>query len=610
MIILTYLALVRRRFFVFVFFSPESCTILPVFRLTEGSVPPAGGGLWELALENRGAGLYNEKKRAQRPQKVRTIMEPIYVMGHRNPDTDSIVSAMAYAALRNAIGDREYVAARLGHVSDETQMVLKKFGFEPPVFVHNVRNQVCDLAYDTPPVLNAGVNVSRAWDVLRADGRIAALPVTDDDGHLYGMLSPGDIASYDMQSIYRPHVDEIPLFNLISALEGRIINEAGDMVDTISGDVVIALPQAHGCPVIKDRNAIVICGQQDALVREAIEAGVRCVILCQAEPDEAARSAAGTCVITTSFDAYRAARMIYQSIPISRICRRTDLISFRLRDYIDDVRELVLKSRYRSYPILDDNDSVVGTLSRFHLIRPKRKRVVLVDHNEAAQSVPGLEEAEILEIIDHHRLADIQTSSPIYFRNEPVGCTATIVAGMYQEKGLVPSEKLAGLMAAAIVSDTVMFKSPTCTERDRRVAERLARIAGISLEALGREIFSVAASDSRPADEILTTDFKDFHIAGHNLGIGQVTCLNSDDVLRRKQEFLDAMDRRMQEKDYDMMILMLTDVLKDGTEIIYRGDEETIRQAFNVPCRDNAAFLPGVMSRKKQVIPMLSVLWG
>ena len=269
----------------------------------------------------------------------------------------------------------------------------------------------------------------------------------------------------------------------------------------------------------------------------------------------------------------------------------------------------MLKSRYRCYPILDENDRVVGTLSRYHLIRPKRKRVVLVDHNEAAQSVPGLDQAEILEIIDHHRLADIQTGNPIYFRNEPVGSTTTIIATMYQEKGLMPSEKLAGMMAAAIVSDTVMFKSPTCTQRDRSMAERMARIANVSLEELGQQIFSASWSDDKTPEELLFTDFKDFHIAGHDL-VGQITCVNSAHILERKQEFLDIMQQTMQERHYSLMLLMLTDVLLEGTQLIYLGDEETIQQAFSSEAKNNVVFLPGVMSRKKQIIPTLSAMWG
>ena len=359
------------------------------------------------------------------------------------------------------------------------------------------------------------------------------------------------------------------------------------------------------------RDSVVICGHQPEIIRRALEMNVSCLILCQAELDDELRSMpTDTCIISTPFDAYRAVRLIYQSLPIRRICRTTNLECFHLDDFVDDVREGMLKSRYRCYPILDENERVVGTLSRYHLIRPRRKRVVLVDHNEAAQSVPGLEQAEILEIIDHHRLADIQTGNPIYFRNEPVGSTTTIIAGMYQEKGLMPSEKLAGIMAAAIVSDTVMFKSPTCTQRDRNMAERMARIANVSLEELGQQIFSASWSDDKTAEELMFTDFKDFHIAGHDLGVGQITCVNSEHILKRKEEFLDVMRKTMEEKHYSLMLLMLTDVLREGTQLIYLGDEDTIRQAFSSDAKHNVVFLPHVMSRKKQVIPTLSAMWG
>ena len=538
-------------------------------------------------------------------------MEKVFVTGHRNPDTDSIVSAMAYAALRNALGDREYCAGRLGHVSDETQLVLDRFGFTAPPWIKTMRTQVRDLAYDTPPALSSAVTVSHAWSVLTADRSIAAIPVTNEDGTLFGMLSAGDIAACDMRAIERPHIDEVPVFNLLSVLEGRILNEAGNLIDTVTGDVTIALPQSCENLLFSGKDSIVVVGHQPDMVRRAIALGVNCVIVCQAELDEELRTLpTDTCIISTPFDAYRAVRLIYQSLPISRICRTDNIECFHLDDFVDDVREGMLKSRFRCYPILDENERVVGTLSRYHLIRPRRKRVVLVDHNEAAQSVPGLEQAEILEIIDHHRLADIQTGNPIYFRNEPVGSTTTIIAGMYQEKGLMPSEKLAGMMAAAIVSDTVMFKSPTCTQRDRNMAERMARIANVSLDELGQEIFSASWSDDKPARDLMFTDFKDFHIAGHNLGVGQITCVNSEHILRRKDEFLAEMEKTRKEKDYSLMLLMLTDVLLEGTQLIYLGDEDAIRMAFSPDAKNNVVFLPHVMSRKKQVIPALSAMWG
>lgn len=538
-------------------------------------------------------------------------MDPIYVTGHRNPDTDSIVSAIAYAALRNSLGDREFVAARLGHISDETHRILDRFDFQPPVLLRTMRTQVRDLDYDVPPALNAGVTIARAWEALQANHNVPGIPVTDEEGRLYGMVSPAEIADFDMEVTSGAQAERIPVFNLLSVLEGQILNETGNLVDAVSGEVTIALPQTRENLLFHGRDAIVICGDQPEMARRAMEEGVSCLIVCQAEfPEELRKIPTRTCIISTPFDAVRTARLIYHAIPVDRICRREGLECFHLEDFLDDVQEVVSKSRHRNYPILDENEKVVGTLSRFHLLRPRRKRVVLVDHNEAAQSVPGLNQAEIVEIVDHHRLADIQTSQPIYFRNEVVGSTATIIAGMYQEKGLMPSSKLAGLLAAAIVSDTVIFKSPTCTERDHRMAERMARIAGLKLDELGQFIFAESSNFSKPADELILTDFKDFHIAEHYLGVSQITCVDSEKLMTRQGEFLAVMEKLMEERSYSMMILMLTDVLAEGSHLLYLGDEDIFHQAFNTELKNHACFLPGVVSRKKQVIPMLTALWG
>ena len=537
-------------------------------------------------------------------------MDPIYVTGHRNPDTDSIVAAMAYAALRNACGDREYEAACLGHVSDETQIVLDRFGFQPPTRIYNMYTQVCDLDFDTPPILSDAVTLDRAWKLLSDERKSSALPVAREDGTLYGMLSREDVASYNMDLMFNGFLEPVPLFNVLSVLEGKVLNEAGESTDTISGEVTIALPKSRENLLFSSPNSVVLCGHQPEMIRRALELGVSCLVLCQAELDEELRNLpTTTCIISTPFDAYSAARLIFQSTPVGRICRTKDLVCFHLEDRVDEVRDQVLKFREHCYPILDENDKVVGVLTRYHLLRPRRKRVVLVDHNEAAQSVPGLEEAEILEIIDHHRLADIQTSNPITVRNEPVGSTNTIIASMFQDRGLMPSEKMAGMMAAAIISDTVMFKSPTCTSRDIRMAERMARIANVSLDELGKTIFS-ASLGNKSAEELLYTDYKEFHIAGHDLAVAQITCVDSPSMVSRKDEFLELMRRVAEKENYSMVILMLTDVLLEGTQLIFVGDDDTIQQAFNVTPKDNTVFLPKVMSRKKQVIPMLSALWG
>ena len=537
------------------------------------------------------------------------LMNEIYVTGHRNPDTDSIAAAMSYAALRNALGDRRYIPVHLGHISDETERMLRHFGLSEPESIRTVRTQVRDLDFDTPPCLSSSVTMDRAWHVMH-EQRISAVPVVNDDGSLYGMLSAGDIATFSMETLVDTRVEDLPVFNLVSVLEGRIVNECSGIPTSISGNVVVAMPQASENLRFTGANNVVLVASQPDMIQRALDQKVSCLIICRADINPDLENYEGeTCIISTPFAAGRACRLIYQAIPISRPCQRGEIVCFHLDDYIDDVREVVLKSRYRSYPVLDEKERVVGTLSRYHLLRPRRKQVVLVDHNEFAQSVPGLDQAEILEIIDHHRLADIQTGQPIYVRNEPVGSTNTIIAAMYQEHGVIPSGPMAGLMAAAILSDTVMFKSPTCTKRDISMAQRLARIANVKLDDLGKELFSSVSPD-KPVQELIASDFKEFHIAEQMLGVGQITCLDSLEIMNRKDELLKEMARLRDERHYDMVLLMLTDVLLEGTQLLYVGSDDAIRNAFSVEPKDNTLFLPGVMSRKKQIIPMLTALWG
>ncbi len=536
-------------------------------------------------------------------------MDSVYVLGHRNPDTDSIVSAMAYAALNNALGENNYVAARIGHLNTETAFLLDRFGFKPPLHLRSVRTQVCDIDYDTPPTLGQAVPVSHAWKMLHSEETsISALPITNEDGTLLGMVTKGRIAESDMESVNKPVVEQIPVFNLLSALEGLIINHEQDFFDYITGE--IAIPLSESSPVRS--GMIVLCGNQKEIADRALEAGAACLILCQTSLTEQYRNiSSGTCIISTPFDPYRAARMIFQAVPVGRIAFSDDLVVFHLNDYLDDVRDIVVKNRFRSYPVLNEEEKVVGTLSRYHLINPKRKKIVLVDHNEIGQSVSGLDQAEIIGVIDHHRLADVQTGNPIFVRNEPIGSTTSIIASMYQEHGLMPSPNLAGLMAAAIISDTVMFKSPTCTMRDKLLAERLARHAGIDPEELGRAMFSRGASPDMPVADLIKNDQKEFHLSSHSVCISQITTVDSDRFMERKDEIFTELEKQRAEKKYDLMIVMITNVLKEGTDLIFAGDVEAIHSAFNVDgVLDHHIFLPLVVSRKKQIVPALSQIWG
>ena len=533
-----------------------------------------------------------------------------YVCGHRNPDTDSIVAAIAYSTLYRMLGESGYVPVRLGHVNDETAFLLQRFGFEAPAMITSVRTQVRDVEYDKPPRISPGVPVSYAWNLLLETPNLSILPITNEDETLYGLIAGNTIAQTDMQTIQTPVVQDAPILNVLSALEGRILNRDEDAFDTISGEVVIALPGGG-----EQRNigpdCIVLCGSQPDAVEAALERKAKCVILCENSLGEKYRGIESeTCVISTPLDAWRAARWLYLATPVGRIARKEGVTCFRLDDYLDDVKEAMLVNRHHTYPILDREDRVVGTLSRYHLLQPRRKRIVLVDHNELGQSVPGLDQAELVGVIDHHRLADVQTGYPVFVRNEPVGSTNTIIATMFQEHGLMPPEKLAGLMAAAIISDTVMFKSPTTTPRDRRMAERLAKAAGLDLEKLGQEVFS-ASSAEKTADVLLGTDLKEFNLSDHYVIISQITTMDSASLAARKDELLAEMAKIRQERKADMVLLMITDVLREGTELLFLGDGEIIRQAFELrEISGNHTFIPGLVSRKKQLVPALTQLWG
>ena len=538
-------------------------------------------------------------------------MSKVYVVGHRNPDTDAVVSAMSYAALRNATGDRNYIACRLDHLSDETKRILGKFGFSQPMRIKDVRTQVSDIDYDRPPMLEPAATLDRAWKVMN-EAKVTSIIVVNPDGTLFGTLTAGDIASTSLDTITNPRVENLPLFNLLGVIEGQIVKDVNSR-DEISGEIVIALPVSGNTPSFTGSDKIVLCGDQKDMLAYALENNTEAVILCGATPDRELLDRfreSTTTVIYTPLDAMKASRLISQSKPISRVCTTESIVCFHTSDYLDDVRETIIKSRFRCYPVLDEDNKVLGTLSRYHLLRPRRKNIVLVDHNESAQSVPGLDQAELIEIIDHHRLADIQTTQPINVRNEPVGSTTTIVAEMYQENGVTPSPAMAGLMVSAILSDTVMFKSPTCTERDRIFAERLSKIAGVSIEEIGKELFDISRNPDSSAEHLINTDFKEFHIAGQTLGVSQIICVDSTSMLERKSEFLDTLAMLKKKNGYDMIILMLTDVLIEGSYLFYVGSDDTIRYAFSAEPQNNEIFLPGVMSRKKQIIPMLTAIWG
>ncbi len=542
-------------------------------------------------------------------------MSKVYITGHRNPDTDSIVSAMAYAALKNALGERDAMPVRLGELNNETTTVLERFGFEPPELITTVKTQLSDVQFDRPPIVGSGVTVRTAWDIM-LNHNVQLIAVADEDCKLVGVLTVSDIAEHDMRSAHDGLFVRATAFNLASALEGQLISQTDDW-DTIAGPIHISTDDVEYMDGDLCGGSVLIAGNQKGIVEAAVKSDVRCLVLCQVDAGTDIHNSAaeaGICVISTHYDPYRASRMISHAIPVSNLMRTEGIVSFHIDDFLDDVRSTMLKSRAPSYPVLDSEGRVLGTVSRFHLLSHSRKKVILVDHNERSQSVPGLEQAELLEIIDHHRIADLQTKSAVYFRGEPVGSTTTLIASLYFEHGVTPSRNMAGLMAAGIISDTVMFKSPTCTEKDKRMAYRMVQLSGIDIDKLGEEMFSATVSTENLTPEaLLMRDFKELQIGDKKVGIGQVTCMSYDSLEHLHNELLAGMERVRRTRNCDLVLLMLTQIIDAGTLLLYVGEgaEDLLARAFTgfeLKSAEHYIVLPGVMSRKKQVVPNISAV--
>ena len=538
-------------------------------------------------------------------------MVKTYVTGHRNPDTDSIVSAIAYAQLKNALGERDVIAVRLGDLTSETEAVLKRFGFSAPPLITNVKTQLSDVRFDTPPIVGESVTLRTAWDIM-IEHKVQLMAIADEDCKLAGVLYSNDIAEYDMRSVLDELKVDTTAFNLASSLDG--ILATGNELEKISGIIRIAVHDIDFITAERFGGCVLVAGNQRDIVNTAHAVGVSCLVLCQVDAGTPVALEAGDAdfpVILTHMDPYRAARMMLHSISVSKLMRKDGIVFFHEDDFLDDVRVKMQKNREPCYPVLNAKGRVLGTVSRYHLLNHDRKRVILVDHNESGQSVPGLEQAELLEIIDHHRIADLQTRTPVYFRGEPVGSATTLVASLFFENGVTPTRSLAGLIAAGIISDTVMFKSPTCTEKDRRMAQRMVQLAGIDIDELVKLMFSAAAAVSdKDAKDILAQDFKEFVLGVHKVGIGQVTCMDVADIEHLETELLECMHQMRKERNCDIVMMMLTQIINEGTKLLFIGKdaEEFISRAFGVSVEQNYVFLPGVMSRKKQIVPPMSAV--
>ena len=534
----------------------------------------------------------------------------VYVIGHKNPDTDSICSAIAYAELKRRITGKFYEARRAGQINEETKYILDRFGVEPPEFLDNVSLQVKDMDINRMKGIDGNVSIKDVWEMMKARN-MKTMPIVSGDS-LEGLITIGDIATsymdvHDSKILAKA---QTPYENIKKALDGSMVSSASSAQYT-DGKVAIA---ASGTDIMEDfieKGDLVILGNRYEAQLCAIELEAACMVICQGTkvPDLIKRLAEekGIAIISTPHDAFTAARLINQSIPVRYFMSRENLTTFDADELVDDIRETMAKKRYRDFPVLDEKGRFIGFISRRRLLGARKKKVILVDHNERSQSIDGISDAEILEIIDHHRIGSVETVEPVFFRNQPVGSTSTIVAQMYKENGVEINRTMAALMCSAIISDTLLFRSPTCTPADRRTCEELADIAGINMEELARSMFNAGSDLSgKTAEEICAMDFKQFVCGDMTFGVGQISSMDREELDEIKGKLEPAMNELMKEKELNMLFFMLTDVMEESSDILWAGPgaRELIAEAFGAGDGENFR-LDGVVSRKKQMVPAI-----
>lgn len=550
------------------------------------------------------------------------ISRKTIVIGHKNPDTDSICSAICYANLKRCVTGENYQPGRAGAVNEETQFVLKHFNVEAPEIIENVKTQVRDIEIRETAGVKKNLSLKKAWNIMQ-EANVVTIPAVTEEGLLEGLITVGDIAKsymnvYDSSILSKANTQYA---NIVETLEGAMI--VGDETSYFSeGKVLIAAANPDMMEYYISRGDLVILGNRYESQLCAIEMDAACIIVCEgAAVSMTIKKLAqehGCTVMTTPYDTFTAARLVNQSMPISYFMKTEALITFEMDDYIDDIKDVMASKRHRDFPILDKNGRYRGMISRRNLLGAKGKRIILVDHNEKSQAVEGMESAEILEIIDHHRLGTVETIAPVFFRNQPVGCTVTIVYQMYQENRVEIEPWIAGLLCSAIISDTLLFRSPTCTDVDKRAALHLAEIAGVEVESYAASMFAAGSNLKGKTDvEIFYQDFKKFSVGKVSFGVGQISSLNAGELEELKDRMLPYMAKAREEHGMDMMFFMLTNILTESTELLCEGQgaEQLIAGAFRTyseegaGVKDHVVSLPGVVSRKKQLIPgiMLAV---
>lgn len=536
----------------------------------------------------------------------------VYVIGHKNPDTDSICSAIAYADIKNRTDKtKTYVARRAGQINEETEYVLKRFGVRAPGYLPNAGTQVKEIEIHEVPSVPGTISVKKAYSMMK-NNNVVTLPITSPENDLQGVITVSDIAESYMDS-YDSHVMSLARTqyrSIAETLDGSVIvgNEHGYF---IRGKVVVGAFHPDTMENYIEKDDLVILGNRAEDQLCAIEMDASCIIVgLGAKVTKTIQKFAEEkcCVIISSpHDTYTIARLINQSIPVKYLMRRSNLITFNTEDFLDDIKEVMKNQRHRDFPILNKKGKYVGTISRRNLIGNAGKKLILVDHNEESQAVDNVKEAEILEIIDHHRLGSLETMAPVMFRNEPVGCTGTIMYEIYKEKELEIAPNIAGLLCAAIISDTLMFRSPTCTFLDKAAAEALADIAGISIPEFASEMFRAGSNlkDKSP-EEIFYQDFKKFIMGDVTFGVGQITSLDAGELESIKEQLLPQMESECGKHGIEMVFFMLTNIIEESTELLYYGSwaKEVIEKAFeDLPVNEVSCELKGVVSRKKQLIP-------
>ncbi|MCI8416202.1 MAG: putative manganese-dependent inorganic diphosphatase [Lachnospiraceae bacterium] len=542
-------------------------------------------------------------------EKERT--RPVFIIGHKNPDTDSICSAIAYAYLKNTLEGDGYIAARAGQLNQETQYVLNFFQAEAPVYIADVMTQVRDIEIRKTEGVRGNLSLKQAWNLMKELG-VVTLPITKEQ-KLEGLITISDIATsymdvYDSKILSTANT---PYRNIVETLDGTMLN--GNQEDYYhQGKVLIAAANPDLMEDYIEKGDLVILGNRYESQLCAIEMKAGCIVVCEgAKVSLTIRKLAqehDCVVISTPHDTFTAARLINQSMPIQYFMKSQNLTKFSVNQKTEDIKEIMGQKRYRDFPILDKDENYIGMISRRNLLNLKRKQLILVDHNEESQAVDGIEHAEILEIIDHHRLGALETMSPVFFRNQPLGCTATIMYQMFGERRVEIPKKIAGLLCAAIISDTLMFRSPTCTAVDQAAAEALAQIAEIEIEELAIDMFSAGSNlGSRTAEEVFYQDFKRFTVGGTSFAVGQINSMNSIELEEIREKLQPYMPVAYKEIGVNMIFFMLTNIVKETTELLCYGPNSNVlvQEAFRLPEDSDTYLLKGLVSRKKQLIPSL-----